>query len=80
MTINAIRELHEARPFRPFSLIAPDGTRLHVPHPEFLAHPGKGRTVVLFDQSGAFHVIDLLLISHAEVGAPGNGRGRRGRN
>ena len=77
MTIDAIRQLHEAQPFRPFDIVVADGSRIHVPHPEFLAHPGKGRTVVAFDQSGTFKVIDLLLVTHLEVGTNGKSHRRR---
>jgi hypothetical protein len=77
MTINAIRELHEASPFRPFDIVVADGTRIHVPHPEFLAHPGKGRMVVAFNEAGDFKVVDLLLVTHLEVASNGRSHRRR---
>ncbi len=77
MTIGAIRELHETRPFKPFDIVVADGSRLHVPHPEFLAHPNRGRTLVLFNKSGAFNVIDLLMVTRLEVSANGKSQWRR---
>jgi hypothetical protein len=77
MTIDAIRELHEARPFRPFDIIMGDGAKLHVPHPEFLAHPNRGRTLVLFDRSGTFNVIDLLMVTRLQVAGNGRSHWRR---
>ena len=77
MTIDAIRELHEARPFRPFDIIVADGSRLHLPHPEFLAHPNKGRTLVLFDRRGTFSVIDLLMVTRLQVATNGKAQWRR---
>ena len=77
MTIDALRELHEARPFRPFDIIVADGSRLHVPHPEFLAHPNRGRTLVLFDKGGTFNVFDLLMVTRLQVATNGRSHWRR---
>jgi hypothetical protein len=41
MTIEQLRQMHQARPFRPFRVHMADGRHLDVAHPEFLAHtPG----------------------------------------
>jgi hypothetical protein len=63
MTIEHLRQAHEARPFIPFALVIADGERVPVPHPESLAHPGKGRVVIVFDKDARFRVIDLTLVS-----------------
>ncbi len=37
-------DLHEtihAEPFQPFELMLADGTRLHIPHPDWISHPIK---------------------------------------
>jgi N-methylhydantoinase A/oxoprolinase/acetone carboxylase beta subunit len=39
MTVDAIGELHEAKPFRPFDIVVAGGTRIRVPHPEFSTTP-----------------------------------------
>ena len=46
MTIEQLREVCQAKPFKPFTIQLADGDRLRVPHPEFLwFHPRGGRTV-----------------------------------
>lgn len=77
MTIEQIRDYHSARPFRPFSIILADGTRVPVPHPEMLAHPGGGRTILVFEGPDKHLVIDLLLVAALEIGAAPK-RGRNG--
>ena len=37
MNIEALRKVHQERPFQPFDLHIADGRIIHVPHPEFLA-------------------------------------------
>lgn len=76
MTIEQIRTAHEARPFRPFTIVLADGSRVRVRSPEFLAHPGHGRTVIVFERGESYRVIDLLLVTSLEVGHA-NGSTRR---
>lgn len=77
MTIDQIREVHDARPFKPFTLVIADGSRIHVPHPEFMAHPGKGRIISVFDARGVAKIIDLLMVTYIEMGKDERGRRRR---
>ncbi len=75
MTISAICEAHEARPFRPFVLVMADGSHVSVRHPEALAHPHGGRTIVVFEGPDDFRMIDLLLVTTIEMGnLRGNGK------
>lgn len=74
MTIESIRAYHSARPYRPFTLVLADGTRVPVPHPELLAHPGSGRTVIVFEGPDVHRVIDRLLVTALAVGVNGSGR------
>jgi len=62
MTIETLDRAHKARPFRPFSFRLADGRELPVPHPEYLAFNGRGRTAVVTDQAKGFEVVDLLLV------------------
>ncbi len=79
MAIEQITEGHQAKPFVPFDLITADGGRFHVAHPEYLAHPRRGSVVVVFDDHGIAHYLDLLLVSRLEVGGKrSNGRRRAG--
>jgi hypothetical protein len=69
-----LKELHGARPFRPFVLHLADGRSRLVRHPEFMAFLGNGRTVFWADTSGDhFELIDLILIISAEVGSARGG-------
>ena len=43
MTIEQLRQMHQARPFAPFRVHMADGRHLDVDHPEFLAQTPAGR-------------------------------------
>ncbi len=62
MTIESLERAHKAQPFRPFTFRLADGRTIPVPHPEFLAFNGKGRTAVVTDEGDGFEVVDLLLV------------------
>jgi hypothetical protein len=76
MTVDRLREVHQARPFRPFTMRMADGTRVRVTHPESLAYNGSGRTCIYVAPDGSSHYIDLLLVARLEV-SNGAGRARR---
>lgn len=62
MTIETLTRAHTAHPFRPFAFRLADGRMLPVPHPEFLAFNGRGRTAIVTDEGDGFEVVDLLLV------------------
>jgi hypothetical protein len=72
MTIEQLRTVHQAQPFRPFTMHLADGRTLKVPHREFLSHSPSGRTVIVHDSDESFSIVDLLLVTRLEVHA-GNG-------
>jgi len=78
MDLKHLKELHAARPFRPFILYLADGRSKRVRHPESMAFLGNGRTI-FFSDSGTdgYEFIDLILIISAEVTASSGGEGRR---
>src|SRR5271157_633404 len=39
MRAESLHEVIHAAPFRPFDLMLADGTRVHVPHPEYIQWP-----------------------------------------
>jgi len=80
MTIEQLRNVHQARPFRPFTLHLADGRSLHVPHNEFLSHSTTGRTVIVHESGESFSIIDFLLVTRIEVknGAPVESSGSEG--
>jgi hypothetical protein len=62
MTIEQLRELHQARPFQPFDIHLADGRTLTVRHPEFLSHTPAGRTIAVSDTDETIEIVDLLLV------------------
>jgi hypothetical protein len=62
MTIEQLRHLHQARPFRAFRLHLADGRALDVDHPEFLSQSRTGRTVIVHLEDDTFEIVDLLLV------------------
>ena len=69
MTIEELREVHQARPFRPFRLQLADGKEVRVPHPEFLwVHPRGRRTVIVGGREDSVKIIDPMLVVSIEVG------------
>ena len=66
MTIEQLRRMHQARPFRPFRVHLADGRDLDVAHPAFLAHTPTGRTVMIAQPDESFEVVDLLLVTSLE--------------
>lgn len=70
MTIEQLRTVHRAQPFRPFTIHMADGRAVHVLHSEFLSHSASGRTVVVHHADESFSVVDLLLVNELEVYGP----------
>lgn len=67
MTIERIRGLYDAEPFRPFIIHLADGRKLSVAHKEFLATAPSGRTVVVFQPDDSCNIVDLLLVTDLEI-------------
>ena len=65
-----LREVIHAAPFRPFALCMADGTRVDVPHPDFIAHPPGGRTAVVVGADESLQIIDVMLVTKIEIGPP----------
>lgn len=73
MTIDRIRELYEAKPFQPFTLRLADGREVPVHHPELMIVAPSGRTVVVVQPDDRLNIIDLLLVTDAELKLGRNG-------
>jgi hypothetical protein len=67
MTFQQLDNVHNARPFRPFTLHIADGRSFRVPHPEFLSRSPSGRTIIVYGSDESFSVLDLLLLTELEV-------------
>ena len=70
MTVEQLRNVHRAQPFRPFTIHMGDGRAFLVRHPGFLSQSPTGRTVVVHQDDESFSVLDLLLVTELEVHAP----------
>jgi hypothetical protein len=76
VTTDQIDQVHQAKPFKSFTIHLADGSKYRVVSPEFLWRPPGGRTV--FVSTGrAAAIIDLLLVTKITFG---NGKRRRRRN
>jgi hypothetical protein len=73
MTIDQLKKVHQAAPFRPFTLDLADGNKVRVRHPEMLAYFPKGRTIAVAIGEDVIKIIDLMLVASIEVG---NGKPR----
>ena len=67
MTIEQLRAVYQAQPFRPFTLHLADGGNLHVSHADFLSHSPQGRTLIVNAEDDSFSIVDLLLVTRLEV-------------
>lgn len=67
MTVDQLRTVRRAQPFRPFALHLTDGRQFRIEHPEFLLQSRSGRTVVIESTDDSFEIIDLLLVTSIEV-------------
>jgi hypothetical protein len=78
MTIEQLRLMHQARPFRPFEIYLADGRSIPVEHPEFFSQSTSGRTIGVAVGDDAIEVIDLLLVTSLKPRSNGAPRPRRG--
>jgi hypothetical protein len=79
MTVEQIRRVYEAQPFRPFVLHLADGRHVPVGHREFLALSPSGRTVFVYQPDESFNIVDLLLVTDLEFNSSSADRGKQRR-
>ena len=77
MTIEKLREIYSAQPFRPFVIHLADGRKVPVHHRDFIMSVPSGRTIVVAQPDDTLNMIDLLLITDLELTPAGNGSRRR---
>lgn len=63
MTVEQIRNLHKATPFKPFTIHVADGAAYEVRHPENLLQSQGGRTLILNTKGEEMVILDLLLVT-----------------
>jgi hypothetical protein len=62
MTIDQLRQLYSAKPFRAFDIHLADSRTLTVEHPEQLAFSPTGRTIHIAHTDDTVETVDLLLV------------------
>jgi hypothetical protein len=66
----SLEEVIRAVPFRPFSLMLADGTRLAVSHPEWIMLPPGTRTAVHMTPDERVRILDVGLVLGVDVEPP----------
>jgi hypothetical protein len=74
MTIDQLRQVWKADPFRAFTIHLADGRDIMVNHRDFLMPSPSGRTIIVYQPDDSFNVVDLLLVTDLAVS---NGKTRR---
>jgi hypothetical protein len=74
MTVEQLKQVWKADPFRPFTIHLADGRNVSVQHRDFVAQSPSGRTIIVYQPDDSFNIIDLLLVTDLEVP---NGKSRR---
>jgi hypothetical protein len=67
MTIEKLREVYEAQPFRPFILHLADGRQVPVRPRDFIMAVPSGRTLIVVQPDDSMNIIDLLLVTDLEL-------------
>ncbi len=70
MRTESLHDAIHAEPFRPFALMLADGTRLAVPHPEWIMLPAGARTAVVMEPSERVRILDVALLLGIDVEPP----------
>jgi hypothetical protein len=66
MTVEQMRSVYQAQPFRPFVIHLADGREIPVQHREFIMAVPSGRTILVAQPDDTVNIIDLLLVTDLE--------------
>jgi len=77
MTVEQLRTIHRAEPFKPFDIHLADGRSLPVEHPECLVITPPGRTIGVGLRDGTIEIVDLLLVTSLKPRVDGGRRPQR---
>ncbi|HXT11351.1 MAG TPA: hypothetical protein VN873_07290 [Candidatus Angelobacter sp.] len=76
MTIEKIKQLCHAEPFRPFVIHFPNGRGIDVVHPDYVALAPSGRLISVFQPDDSESLIDLMLVSDVTIKGRARGNGK----
>jgi hypothetical protein len=65
-----IRELLHASPFVPFYIHTAGGKAIFVPHPDYILAASDAPHVIVEEQNGKTHTINVMLITSLEKAPP----------
>ncbi len=65
-----IRELAQASPFVPFYIHTASGKSIFVHHPDFILTASDAPHVIVEEQNGRAHTINIMLITSVEEAPP----------
>ena len=57
MTIEAIKEVRDTAPFKPFTILTADGQAFEVPHNDCLLVAEQGETLIVVTPDQKFHIL-----------------------
>ena len=70
MTIDRVRQVARAIPFKPFTLSLTDGRRFRVRSPEFIMiAPEATKTVVVAESGEDYSIVELSLVTSIDLGS-----------
>jgi hypothetical protein len=70
LRVESLHQAIHAEPFRPFVICLANGSRIDVPHPEWILHPPEARTAIVMGPDDSFRVVDIALVLELQVSAP----------
>jgi hypothetical protein len=71
--------LYDAQPFKPFVLHLADGREIPVHHRDFIMAVPSGRTLIVVQPDDTMNIVDLLLVTDAEIKLGRNGARKKPR-
>jgi hypothetical protein len=77
MTIEQLRTVYNAQPFRPFTIHLADGRQIPVRHRDFIMAVPSGRTLFVCQPDDTVNIIDVLLVTDLELSPASNGSGKK---
>jgi hypothetical protein len=73
MTIEQLRTIYSAQPFKPFTIHLADGRSVPVHHRDFIMAVPSGRTLFVAQPDDTVNIIDVLLVTDLELKPNKNG-------
>jgi len=73
MTKEAVNDVVNLQPFKPFALRLTDGSRVTVPHRDFILISQGGRTAIVNTEGEKLSIVDLALGAANESNSPNGG-------